>query len=85
VTNSTIQYPIRFYNNTPVQIKHAIFKYPDSDIGRGQMFIPEKQFSGQRIDTLEFNVSVLWMINLMLYVMLVTNLLSRLGISNRSG
>ncbi|MBN2523808.1 MAG: ATP-binding cassette domain-containing protein [Bacteroidales bacterium] len=85
VTNDSIQDPIRFYNNTPVQIKHAVFKYPDSDIGRGQMFIPEKQISGQRIDTLEFNVSVIWMINLMLYVMLVTNLLSRLGIRNRSG
>jgi hypothetical protein len=83
VTNEKLTEPIRFYNNRPIQVKDAIYKYPDSDFGRGQMYIPEKQFSGQRIDTMEFNISIIWLINLMLYVILVTDILGKLGMSNR--
>lgn len=82
-TNGKIQDPIQYYNGIPISVKYPIYKYPDSDLGRGQMYIPEKQFSGQRIDTIEFNLSIIWMINLMLYIMLVTNILGKLGMSNR--
>jgi ABC-type multidrug transport system ATPase subunit len=82
VTNSSVEDPVQYFNGQPVQVKQAVFKYPHSEIGRGQMFIPEKKFSGQVISTLEFDISIIWMINLMLYIMIVTNLLQKLGISN---
>jgi hypothetical protein len=84
VTNGKAQDAVKYILNRPVQVKNAIYKYPDSDFGRGQMFIPEKQFSGQRIDTMEFNISIIWLINLLLYVMLVTDVLGKLGFSNRT-
>jgi len=84
VTNENSPDAIRYFSARPVQVKNTIYKYPDSDIGRGQMFIPEKQFNGQHIDTTEYNVSIIWLINLMLYVMLVTDIFGKLGMSNRN-
>ncbi len=78
-TNDEVIDPFHFYDGIPFQVSNPVFQFPESDLGRGQMFIPEKQFSGQRIDTVEFNISIIWLINLMLYVVLVTSLLSRLG------
>jgi hypothetical protein len=83
VTNEKTQDAIQYFNSRPIQVKNAVYKYPDSDFGRGQMYIPEKQFSGQHIDTMEFNISIIWLINLLLYVMLVTDILGKLGLSNR--
>jgi hypothetical protein len=65
---------IKYYRGVPLQTRYPVYQYPHSNFGRAPMFIPEKQFSGERIDTIEFNISIIWLINLLLYVILITNL-----------
>ncbi len=74
VKKMDISEPIRFYNGIPLQTKYPIYQYPRSTLGRAQMYLPEKQFSGDRVDTIEFNISIIWMINLLLYILLITNI-----------
>lgn len=77
VTKNNINEPIKYFNNIPIQISYPIYQYPRSDFGRAQMFLPEKQFSGERVDTIEFNISIIWLINLLLYILLITNIINK--------
>ena len=47
---------------------------PTSRIGRAHMFAPEKRLGNIKIDTLWFNTLVLWIMSLIFYFTLLTNL-----------
>jgi hypothetical protein len=51
---------------------------PDSHVGRAQFYAPYKMLGNLRIETLLFNMLVIWLMNLFLYVTLYFNLLKRL-------
>ncbi|HCW06899.1 MAG TPA: ABC transporter ATP-binding protein [Cytophagales bacterium] len=44
---------------------------------RDNFYIPQKYFAGQKIDTLYFNLSVIWIMTILLYVMLYYELLKK--------
>ncbi|MBN1599390.1 MAG: ATP-binding cassette domain-containing protein [Bacteroidales bacterium] len=67
---------VKYKSGIPIQLSDAIYQYPVSDFGRGIMFLPEKKLNAQSIDTTEFNSSIIWIINLFLYVFLITGILS---------
>lgn len=55
------------------------YAIPSSKNGRSQMFAPAKRVGNIIIDTLWFNILVLWLISSILYIALQTNLLRRVN------
>jgi hypothetical protein len=60
------------------------YKKPVSKFGRAHFYAPYKQIGDIKIDTYWFNLIVLWMVTLVLYIVLYYNLLEKLitGFSN---
>lgn len=89
LTNKHELYKIRVVDDVLVNKSSSIFKRPDHPLGRAHFYAPYKLWMGQRIDTLWFNTGVIWIFNLLLYVMLVNNTPLRLrrvfqGLKGRS-
>ncbi|MBN1952260.1 MAG: ATP-binding cassette domain-containing protein [Bacteroidales bacterium] len=60
----------------PVQLIDQIYQDPKSKLGRTLLFVPKKNVNGQLIDTLEFNLSIIWLFNFLLYILLLTDFFS---------
>jgi ABC-type multidrug transport system ATPase subunit len=82
VTRSEVSNPIRYFNEKPLQDKNNIYQSPVSIFGRTPIFLPEKQFADQKINTVEFNLSIMWLFNLLLYVVLVSGLPGKIADRN---
>jgi ABC-type multidrug transport system ATPase subunit len=52
-----------------------IFMIPEHNWGRAQFYAPVKRFNNQLVDTIWFNLAVIWMASLALFVTLQINLL----------
>ncbi len=52
----------------------SIYMYPESKVGRAAFFSAYKRFNNRYVETLRFNLSVLWTLNLILYVLLMSDL-----------
>ncbi|MFA6403919.1 MAG: ATP-binding cassette domain-containing protein [Salinivirgaceae bacterium] len=65
-------------NNQIVQLYEPIFNEPRSHIGRAQFYAPVKIIGNITIDTLWFNMGLLWIMTLLLYVALYYNWLFRI-------
>ena len=69
------------YNNQLIQHVDAIYNDPNVeslfDI-RSHLFAPKKHFLGKFYETFYFNMSIIWLINLLLFLILRTNGLRRL-------
>jgi len=61
-----------------VQKHEPIFMLPDHPWGRAQFYAPMKLFNGQYVRTLWFNLAVIWLFSLMLFITLQTDLLRKL-------
>lgn len=64
---------IRVVEDVLVRKSDYIYKEPESNWGRAHFYAPFKKWAGKSIDTLWFNVSVIWGFNLLLYLVLVLN------------
>ena len=51
----------------------SVFMFPESKIGRAGFFSSYKRFNNRYIETLRYNLSVLWILNLILYVFLISD------------
>ena len=60
-----------------IQMKDPIFKKPETNYGRAQFYASEKYFFGLKIKTLWFNMAVIWLSIIVMYIMLVFNVLKR--------
>ena len=59
--------------------KHQpVYMIPSSGIGRAQLYAPVKRFGNLEIDTVWYNVLILWLYSLVFYVVLYFDLLSKL-------
>jgi hypothetical protein len=54
-----------------VRNKGVIYQDPVSNIGRARLFCPVKQFNGQKTDTLWFNISIIWLLTGMCYLLVL--------------
>ena len=68
--------------NTMVQAKdrliqktNPVYKNPESKIGRAHFYAGTKTLFGKNINTLMFNVFVIWIMTLFLYILLLSNIL----------
>ncbi len=69
------------YNNHLVQHVDAIYEDPvvESKLDfRSHLFAPRKQFLGHYYETFYFNMSIIWLMNIILFIILRTNALRRL-------
>jgi hypothetical protein len=70
-----------FYRETPSGIMQKVapaFKAPDFANGRAHFFAPYKNLFGLQIDTLKFNLGVIWLISTFLYIALYFDWLRKL-------
>lgn len=51
-----------------------IYLFPGKSLGRAHFFASEKRFSNQYIPTLRFNLSAIWLINTILYVIFLSGI-----------
>ena len=62
-----------------------IYYYPSSDYGRAHFYSDIKRIGKWDIDTLWFNISILWLMTLVLYLSLITDFLKKMiNLLNRS-
>lgn len=59
-------------DNRIVQLSDPIFQMPKNNYGRTRLFLNQKMFNGELISTKEFNLSIIWLFNLILYLLLVS-------------
>jgi ABC transport system ATP-binding/permease protein len=57
-----------------VQKKDPVYKIPVSNIGRAHFYASVKRFNNQYVDTLWFNLSVIWLMTLILYLVILIDL-----------
>jgi ABC transport system ATP-binding/permease protein len=61
-------------NERLVQKKDPIYKMPESNIGRAHFYASVKRFNNEYVDTLWFNLSVIWLMTLILYLIILIDL-----------
>ncbi|GAB4285996.1 MAG: ATP-binding cassette domain-containing protein [Marinilabiliales bacterium] len=64
---------IRETEDELIQIKDPIYKNPDHKYGRAHFYAPEKYFFGITFDTYWFNIIVIWLTSLFMYILLITD------------
>jgi ABC transport system ATP-binding/permease protein len=69
---------IRYIDSRPVQVSNPIFQFPVNDFGREPMYLPEKKFNNETINTIEFNISIIWLLNVFLYIILLTDFINKI-------
>jgi len=67
------------YKNEIIRKMEPIFNYPDSNIGRAHMFAPVKKIFNVYIDTFCFNLLMLWIINLLFYLILTQKVIQKIS------
>jgi len=70
---------IKLINGQLIRKADYIFMPPQSIYGRAHFYAPFKQLGSLKIDTYWFNISVLWSMNLVLYLTLLTKLPEKLS------
>ncbi|MFP4556821.1 MAG: ATP-binding cassette domain-containing protein [Bacteroidales bacterium] len=62
-------------SNQIIQKYEPIFMVPNHNWGRAHFYAPVKRFNNQYVDTIWFNLAVIWMASLLLFITLQMNLL----------
>jgi ABC transport system ATP-binding/permease protein len=73
VTNSKAGFNYIIAGTEIVPIKGSIYQDPVSNIGRARLFCPLKMLNGQKTDTLWFNVSFIWLLTSLCYLIVLFN------------
>jgi len=73
VTNSDYEDQIELIGDRFIRFRDGIYQAPVSNYGRAIMFTPTKIFNGQEMNTLWFNISIIWMFSTLLYLLLLTD------------
>ncbi len=78
VLNRTVQKKVYETEERIIQKSDPVLMMPDSRIGRAHFYAPYKMLGNLRIGTLWFNMSVIWLLNTILFVTLYYNVLKLL-------
>ena len=78
VLNRTVQKKIYETDQRIIQKSDPVLMMPDSRIGRAHFYAPYKLIGNIRIGTLWFNMLVIWLMNVLLFVTLYYNVLKLL-------
>jgi ABC transport system ATP-binding/permease protein len=61
-------------NERLVQKKDPVYLMPVSNLGRAHFYAPVKRFNNEYVDTLWFNISAIWLMSLVLYLVILIDL-----------
>ena len=64
-------------DNRIIQKYEPVFMIPEHNWGRAHFYSPVKRFNNQFVDTIWFNLAVIWMASLLLFITLQVNLLGK--------
>jgi len=78
VLNRTVQKKIYDASDRIIQKSDPVLMMPDSRTGRAHFYAPYKMVGNLRISTLWFNMMVIWLLNIFLFMTLYFNLLKLL-------
>jgi ABC-type multidrug transport system ATPase subunit len=73
VTNSHYGRQIELIGDRFIRFRDGIYQTPVSNYGRAVMFTPSKIFNGQKMNTLWFNISIIWIFSFVIYLLLLTD------------
>jgi hypothetical protein len=73
VTNSDYDDQIELIGDRFIRFRDGIYQAPFSNYGRAIMFTPSKIFNGQEMNTLWFNISIIWLFSALIYLLLLTD------------
>jgi len=62
------------YHNQIIQLKDPIYHIPDNKYGRAHFYAPVKKLANATIDTYWFNLIIIWLMSLFMYITLQTDL-----------
>jgi ABC transport system ATP-binding/permease protein len=79
VRNTNTRFAFKYNNGELTQLSDNVFHLSLNNIGRAHFFASEKRFNNQVIKTFEFNLSVIWLLNLLVYVLLILNIPNKLS------
>ncbi|MBN1187612.1 MAG: ATP-binding cassette domain-containing protein [Bacteroidales bacterium] len=65
------------YKGRLVQKAEPVYLYPESSIGRAQLFSPVKKLGRRYYDTMTYNVGMIWLMSLFMYLSLITDFLKK--------
>ena len=71
LTNKIEMDKIKETDDELIQISDPIFKYPNNKWGRAHFYAPVKRIGNKNIPTFIFNISVIWLTFIMLYIFLI--------------
>lgn len=69
---------IKATGNELIAKKDPVLMYPESNWGRAHFYAPVKIIWGRAIDTILFNISVIWLITVLLYIALLGSWLHKI-------
>jgi len=78
VLNRNVQHKLYDTEDRIIQKSDPVLMQPDSHIGRAQFYAPYKMIGSLKVNTLWFNMMVVWLMNILLFVTLYFNLLKAL-------
>jgi ABC-type multidrug transport system ATPase subunit len=65
------QLSFEIFKNKIYRISDPVYQKPASGIGRTILFVPEKKLRGEVLDTLWFNIIIIWLFSFILYLVLL--------------
>ncbi len=71
VTNNNSENEYFMAGTEIIRNKGAVYQDPVSNIGRARLFFPVKLFNGQKTDTLWFNISFIWLLTAICYLLVL--------------
>ncbi len=77
VTNANELYETAIIGNELVPLKDAIYHIPDAKNGRSHYYAPVKRVSNILIDTFWFNLIIIWLYSILMFVILYFDVLKR--------
>jgi ABC-type multidrug transport system ATPase subunit len=78
VLNRTVQKKLYETDNHIIQKSDPVLMLPGSRVGRAHFYAPFKMIGNLKISTLWFNMTIVWLMNILLFVTLYFNLLKLL-------
>jgi len=71
VINKDEPQSLKTYKGKLFQLSDPIYQRPTSNFGRAILFVPEKKFRGEVLDTLWFNITFIWLFSFLFYLILL--------------
>jgi ABC-type multidrug transport system ATPase subunit len=67
----------RVENEHILKSGNSVYMFPESNLGRAGFFSAYKRFNNNYIETLRFNLSAIWILNLILYIFLLSDFFTK--------